>query len=218
MRSLRLRRQHVLLTVAVELTHEIPYCPPNAMDVADPHAHFIYVWYRQYQLDTYETEWKSFKCCQTYVVQLEKSISQCCDTKCCHTNVAADPTIIECDEDVMLWGKMFDCNWVIIGLDLGVGDLFWKFIFSLNRAKKWFNSKFNSKQNPKYSFKKYSLHWVRDIQYNCLFKRLWGKSFKTKKKRPKNYSPRFGLDTQKIVGIIRNNCNGWGSWSFPRNR
>ena len=59
-----------------------------------------------------------------YVVQLEKSISQRCDTKCCHTNVAADPTIIECDEDVMLWGKMFDCNWVIIGLDLGVGDLF----------------------------------------------------------------------------------------------
>ena len=28
-RSPRLRRQHVLLTVAVELTHEIPYCPPN---------------------------------------------------------------------------------------------------------------------------------------------------------------------------------------------
>ena len=67
---------------------------------------------------------KSFKCCQTYVVQLEKSILRRCDTKCCHTNVAADPTIIECDEDVMLWGKMFDCNWVIIGLDLGVGDLF----------------------------------------------------------------------------------------------
>ena len=146
--------QPVLLTVAVELPPEIPYCPPNAMDVADPHAHFIYVWYRQYQLETYETEWKSFKCCQTYVVQLEKSISQRCDTKCCHTNVAADPTIIECDEDVMLWGKIFDCNWVIIGLDLGVGDLFWKFIFSLNRAWKWFNSKFNSKQNPKYSFKK----------------------------------------------------------------
>ena len=116
--------QHVLLTVAVELPPEIPYCPPNANDVADPHAHFIYVWYRQYQLETYETEWKSFKCCQTYVVQLEKSISQRCDTKCCHTNVVADPTIIECDEHVILWGKMFDCNRVIIGLDLGVGDLF----------------------------------------------------------------------------------------------
>ena len=37
--------QPVLLTVAVELPHEIPYCPPNAMDVADPPAHFIYVWY-----------------------------------------------------------------------------------------------------------------------------------------------------------------------------
>ena len=116
--------QHVLLTVAVELPPEIPYCPPNAMDVADPHAHFIYVWYRQYQLETYETEWKSFKCCQTYVVQLEKSISQRCDTKCCLTNVVADLTIIECDEHVILWGKMFDCNRVIIGLDLGVGDLF----------------------------------------------------------------------------------------------
>ena len=95
------------------------------MDVADPHAHFIYVWYRQYQLDTYETEWKSFKYCQTYVVQLEKSISQRCDTKCFHTNVVADPTIIECDEHVILWGKMFDCNRVIIGLDLGVGEFFW---------------------------------------------------------------------------------------------
>ena len=30
--------QHVLLTMAVELPPEIPYCPPNAMDVADPHA------------------------------------------------------------------------------------------------------------------------------------------------------------------------------------
>ena len=37
---------------------------------------------------------------------------------------------------------------------LALFDTFWKFIFSLNRAKKWFNSKYNSKQNPKYSFKK----------------------------------------------------------------
>ena len=37
---------------------------------------------------------------------------------------------------------------------LALYDTFWKFIFSLNRAEKWFNSKFNSKQNPKYSFKK----------------------------------------------------------------
>ena len=63
----------------------------------------------------------------TFGIDNIKSISedvQNCDTKCCHTNVAADPTIIECDEDVMLWGKMFDCNRVIIGLDLGVGGLF----------------------------------------------------------------------------------------------
>ena len=38
--------------------------------------------------------------------------------------------------------------------DIALFDTFWKFIFSLNRAEKWFNSKFNSKQNPKYSFKK----------------------------------------------------------------
>ena len=34
----------------------------------------------------------------------------------------------------------------------------WRYVlkihFSLNRDEKWFNSKFNSKQNPKYSFKK----------------------------------------------------------------
>ena len=78
------------------------------------------------------------------------------------------------------------------------------------------NSKFNSKQNPKYSFKKYSFDWVREILYNYSFKRLWGKSFNSRlKKRPKNYSPRIRLDTQKLVGMIRNNCNSWGSWSFP---
>ena len=33
-------------------------------------------------------------------------------------------SVREGDENVMLWGKMFDCNRVIIGLDLGVGDLF----------------------------------------------------------------------------------------------
>ena len=60
-------------------------------------------------------------------------------------------------------------------------DTFWKFIFSLNRAEKWFNSK----QNPKYSFKKYSFDWVREILYNYSFKRLWGKSFKIKKKAEK---------------------------------
>ena len=33
-------------------------------------------------------------------------------------------------------------------------DTFWIFIFTLNRAEKWFNSIFNSKLNQKYSFKK----------------------------------------------------------------
>ena len=39
-------------------------------------------------------------------------------------------------------------------LDLALTDTFQIFIFSLNRAKKWFNSIFHSKLNPKYSFKK----------------------------------------------------------------
>ena len=43
-------------------------------------------------------------------------------------------------------------------------DPFWKFISSLNLAKKWFNSKLNSKQNPKCSFKKYSFNRVKNIQ------------------------------------------------------
>ena len=196
------------------ITSEIPHCPPNAMDVADPHAHFIYVWYRQYQLDTYETEWKSFKCCQTYVVQLEKSISQRCDTKCFHTNVVADPTIIECDEHVILWGKMFDCNRVIIGLDLGVGDLFWNFIFH------WIRPENDSNQNKIKNIhsKKYSFNWVREILYNYSFKRLWGKSLKIEKKGRKITVPELVLILKKKVGIIRNDCNSWGSWSFPCNR
>ena len=37
-------------------------------------------------------------------------------------------------------------------LVIGVADTFWLFIFKLNRAKKWFNSIFNSKLNQKYSF------------------------------------------------------------------
>ena len=37
---------------------------------------------------------------------------------------------------------------------VGVGDRFWLFIFTLNRAKKWFNSIFNSKLNQEYSFNK----------------------------------------------------------------
>ena len=80
--------------------------------------------------------------------------------------------------EVSIWKQIYIRVWLkrwAKGLFIiGVGDLSWKFIFSLNRAWKWFNSKFNSKQNPKYSFKKYSFNWVREIQYDYLFKRLWG--------------------------------------------
>ena len=37
---------------------------------------------------------------------------------------------------------------------VGVADRFWLFIFTLNRAKTWFNSIFNSKLNQEYSFNK----------------------------------------------------------------
>ena len=39
-------------------------------------------------------------------------------------------------------------------LHLGVADRFWLFIFTLNQAKKWFNSIFNSKSHREYSFNK----------------------------------------------------------------
>ena len=48
------------------------------------------------------------------------------------------------------------------GSQVGVGDLFWKFIFSLNRAWKRFNSIQNKIQNI--HSKKYSFSWVRKIQ------------------------------------------------------
>ena len=67
------------------------------------------------------------------------------------------------------------CSFKTYDLRLGVGDLFWKFIFSLNQAWKWFHST----QNPKYSF-----NWVWRIQCNYSFKGIWGKSFKIRK-RPK---------------------------------
>ena len=60
-----------------------------------------------------------------------------------------------------------------------MADTFWLFIFTLNRAKKWFNSIFNSKLNQKYSFKKlfiqigkihsknYSIqNWIKNIHSN----------------------------------------------------
>ena len=56
---------------------------------------------------------------------------------------------------------------------LGVCDMFWKFIFSLNRAEKWFNSKFNSKQNsdchswPSFAFS--TLYRCTILQKSILF-------------------------------------------------
>ena len=47
---------------------------------------------------------------------------------------------------------------------VGVGGTFWLFIFTLNRAKKWFNSIFNSKLNRRYSFNELFIQYsVRNI-------------------------------------------------------
>ena len=50
-------------------------------------------------------------------------------------------------------------------LHVALADTFWIFIFSLNRAKKWFNSIFHSKLNPKYSFKKI-IHSKKHANYS----------------------------------------------------
>ena len=50
---------------------------------------------------------------------------------------------------------------------VGVADTFWLFIFTLNRAKKWFNSKLNKK----YSFKKFK-NYSKIIQFKK-FKKLF---------------------------------------------
>ena len=57
---------------------------------------------------------------------------------------------------------MYLCSWCNddmlmmcwLCMSVALADTFWIFIFSLNRAEKWFNSIFHSKLNPKYSFKK----------------------------------------------------------------
>ena len=64
---------------------------------------------------------------------------------------------------------------------LGVADTFWLFIFSLNRAKKWFNSIFNSNLNQKYSFKKL---------FNSKNSKIIQKLFNSK--NSKNYSFKLG--------------------------
>ena len=64
---------------------------------------------------------------------------------------------------------------------VGVADTFWLFIFTLNRAEKWFNSIFNSKLNQKYSFKKL---------FNSKNSKIIQKLFNSK--NSKNYSFKLG--------------------------
>ena len=49
---------------------------------------------------------------------------------------------------------------------LALADSIWKLFFFIESSQKWFNSKFNSKQNPEYSFNKYSFNKVQNIQLN----------------------------------------------------
>ena len=68
-----------------------------------------------------------------------------------------------------------------IAIEVGVADTFWLFIFTLNRAKKWFDSIFNSKLNQKYSFKKL---------FNSKNSKIIQKWFNSK--NSKNYSFKLG--------------------------
>jgi len=80
-------------------------------------------------------------------------------------------------------------NW-----EVGVADIFWLFIFTLNRAKKWFNSIFNSKLNREYSFnkiihsklnQKYSFNEIihSNLKTNHSLRKQW-KTVKNRQKGP----------------------------------
>ena len=79
-----------------------------------------------------------------------------------------------------------------VDIYVGTADRFWLFIFTLNRAKKWFNSIFNSKLIRKYSFnkiihsilnKKYSFNEI--IHSNWKTNHSLSKQWKTMKNRQK---------------------------------
>ena len=84
---------------------------------------------------------------------------------------------------------------------VGVADTFWLFIFTLNRAKKWFNSIFNSKLNRRYSFnelfiqysvrnidsKFYSKNWIKTIQIYVIKPTQW-------KPAKRERFPKIGLE------------------------
>ena len=99
-----------------------------------------------------------------------------------------------------LWKVLDDCE----GSQVGVDDTFWLFIFTLNRAKKWFNSIFNSKLNRKYSFNKLFIQYLvgninskfyskieeNPIQIYVIFK-PWVKA--CKKRKRERYLRTWGL-------------------------
>ena len=60
---------------------------------------------------------------------------------------------------------------------LAPGDTFWKFLFFIESGLKLIEFKFNSKQNPEYSFKKYSFNRVQ-YSIELFTQKNWGKLFK----------------------------------------
>ena len=71
-----------------------------------------------------------------------------------------------------------------IAIEVGVADTFWLLIFTLNWAKKWFNSIFNSKLNLEYSFNKI-------IHSNWRKNQSLRKQWKTVKKNKQIYGAFF---------------------------
>ena len=68
-------------------------------------------------------------------------------------------------------------------------DTFWIFIFTLNRAEKWFNSIFNSKLNQKYSF-------------NKLFIQIGGKNHNLRKQWKQAKGARFVLKRHFLAPVL----------------
>ena len=106
--------------------------------------------------------------------------------------------------------------WIAPVCQLGVADTFWLFIFTLNRAKNWFNSIFNSKLNQKYSFKKlfiqigkinsknYSIqNWIKNIHSN------WKNNLSLRKQWKTCKMGRFFLKTHFLFIFLMNFALFW---------
>ena len=94
-------------------------------------------------------QYSATECCPAWVNAVLFCVLKLCELMSWRT---------KCEEGS---GGRFKCDLVeqqsareLTLLQLGDGNRFWIFIFTLNRAKKWFHSIFYSKLNQEYSFKK----------------------------------------------------------------